>query len=427
MPPERPTRAPGAARPTPGRELLSVLWSTDAARPPWLAGPRWLRRAVPVAAALYALVVAIAASSLVNDSGRMTGGLFFLLELPAVAGVAVAAHRPLDGWRTVTVWLVLVQFVLPKSDAALPPLEPWEWCLWVPVLLAVAWTSSRLVTVAVAVVSLLALGLVGLQHFWPQQPGSLVVPLALLLLPLALGAALGSRWDARRALAAEQARTAEAQAARGALAERARIAREMHDVVAHHLSLVAVRCETAPYRLAPLEDRAAAELAEVAETARQALQDLQRLLGVLRTEDQQAERAPQPGAAALPRLLDDVRAAGTDLEAHLDDLALPDTLGLTVYRVVQQALANAAQHAPGAPVRVAVTRSGPAVRVEVVNGPGVRPGTPGAGQGLVGMRERVAVHGGRLDAERTADGGFRVCAELLLAGPVAAAHGEETR
>jgi signal transduction histidine kinase len=294
-------------------------------------------------------------------------------------------------------------------------LEGWQWLLWCPVLLATAWASARRVAVGVAVVSLALLVVLALTSPWPVDVAqSLPVSAVGVLAPLVVGGSLGARWDARRALEAEQARTAEAQAARGALAERARIAREMHDVVAHHLSLIAVRCETAPYRLAPLDERAGAELAQVAGTARSALTELQRLLGVLRAEDQEAERAPQPGMADLGALLDRTRAAGVDLAVRVEETALPDTLGLSVYRIVQQALSNAAQHSPGAPVRVTVTRDGGVLRVEVVNGPGTAPGTPGAGTGLTGMRERVELHGGRLDAGPGEDGGFRVLAEVPL-------------
>ncbi|TFV50380.1 hypothetical protein E4P43_11390 [Blastococcus sp. TF02A-35] len=236
--------------------------------------------------------------------------------------------------------------------------------------------------------------------------------------PLVVGASLGARQRASRNLVEEQVRAAETQAARGALAERARIAREMHDVVAHHLSLIAVRCETAPYRLAPLQEPAVGELTEIAGTAREALTELQRLLGVLRSDDQSAERAPQPGLGTLPGLLADVRAAGTDVTWDVEPLVVPDLVGLTAYRVVQQAVANAAQHAPGSAVRVRVVRESDDLLLEVTNGPGAAPGRSGAGLGLQGMRERVEVHAGRLEAGPLPDGGFRVAARLPLGAGV---------
>jgi signal transduction histidine kinase len=402
-----------------GRALLrsvpAALWTAvDTGRPPWRPRRRLGDRALPALALFYGVIV-IGTASGTDEAVRLSSGLFLLCAAPVALGLLVAVRRPLDGWRLSLLGLVLTAYVLSPPPAPAPVLEGWQWLLWCPVLLATAWASARRVAVGVAVVSLALLVVLALTSPWPVDVAqSLPVSAVGVLAPLVVGGSLGARWDARRALEAEQARTAEAQAARGALAERARIAREMHDVVAHHLSLIAVRCETAPYRLAPLDERAGAELAQVAGTARSALTELQRLLGVLRAEDQEAERAPQPGMADLGALLDRTRAAGVDLAVHVEETALPDTLGLSVYRIVQQALSNAAQHSPGAPVRVTVTRDGGVLRVEVVNGPGTGPGTPGAGTGLTGMRERVELHGGRLDAGPGEDGGFRVLAEVPL-------------
>jgi signal transduction histidine kinase len=404
-----------------GRAVLqavpAALWTAvDTGRPPWRPRRRLWDRAL-LALALFYGVVVIGTASGTDEAVRLSSGLYLLCAAPVALGLVVAVRRPLDGWRLSLVGLVLTGYVLAPPPAPSPVLEGWQWLLWCPVLLATAWASPRRVAAGVAVVSLALLVVLATTTPWPVNPVfELPVAVVGLLGPLVVGASLGARWDARRALEAEQARTAEAQAARGALAERARIAREMHDVVAHHLSLIAVRCETAPYRLAPLDERARAELAEVGGTARSALTDLQRLLGVLRAEGQDAERAPQPGAGDLGALLDGVRAAGVDVEAHVEDVPLPDTLGLSVFRIVQQALSNATQHSPGGPVRVSVTRDGGALRVEVVNGPGTAPGTPGAGTGLTGMRERAELHGGRLAAEPTGGGGFRVLAELPLEG-----------
>lgn len=366
-----------------------------------------------VVAALYGLLVAVVtAGAVINDAGRANGGVAFLLLLPYPIAIALAVRRPLDGWRLTTVWLVVTPFLIPPPVEDIPLLEPWQWCFWCPVLLATAWALSARAAVVVGAVSLLLLGTSLGWSPWTPDPELLTPSVLGVVVPLVVGASLEARGRARRDLASEQARAAETQAARGALAERARIAREMHDVVAHHLSLIAVRCETAPYRLAPLPEAAAGELAEVADTAREVLTELQRLLGVLRSDDQSAERAPQPGLGTLPALLAAVRAAGTDLTWDVEPVVVPDLLGLTVFRVVQQAVANAAQHAPGSAVRVRVVRAGEELHVEVTNGPGPAPGRRGAGLGLQGMRERVEVHGGRLEAEPTADGGFRVLARL---------------
>ena len=413
-------RAPAGGRPrrlaTAGRTLAEVLWLPEGAvHQLWSPA---CARLVAAVAGLYGLIVALAAATLViNDSGRMAGGLAFLL-LPSVVALALAAYRPLDGWRLGTLCLVLTPFFLAPPPGSTPPLEPWQWCLWSPVLFAAAWSGRPRQVAAVAAVSVLAVLLVAIVAPWPLPPNAGYLPLSLVgpLVPVVVGASLGARRRAQRDLAAEQRRVAETQAARGALTERARIAREMHDVVAHHLSLIAVRCETAPYRLAPLPEPAGAELAEVAGSARRALTELQRLLGVLRVDEQLAERAPQPGIDSLPELFAAVQAAGTDLSWQVSAPPVADTLGLSVYRIVQQALANAARHAPGAAVRAAVVVEGGGLRVVVENGPGGAPGTPGTGLGLVGVRERAQLHGGRAEAGPTPDGGFRVSAFLPVDG-----------
>jgi signal transduction histidine kinase len=406
------TAGPAAAFAGAGRALADVLGASSGPSDlPWLTGSRKADRALLAVVASYALIVAItAAGNVLNDSGRANGGVAFLLLLPLPIGTVLTVHRPLDGWRLTTIWLILTPFLVQPPERDVPLLEPWQWCFWLPVLLATAWAVRPRATVAVGVLSLLV---VATMPGWsPWTPDADVSGVLGVVAPLVVGASLGARGRASRDLAEEQARAAETQAARGALAERARIAREMHDVVAHHLSLIAVRCETAPYRLGPLPETAAGELAEVADTAREALTELQRLLGVLRSDDQSAERAPQPGLGTLPALLTAVRAAGTNLTWDVEPVVVPDLLGLTVFRVVQQAVANAAQHAPGAAVRVCVVRAAEELHVEITNGPGLAPGRAGAGLGLQGMRERVEVHGGLLQAEPAADGGFRVLARL---------------
>jgi signal transduction histidine kinase len=190
----------------------------------------------------------------------------------------------------------------------------------------------------------------------------------------------------------------------------------MHDVVAHHMSMIAVRAETAPYRLVDVSPSVRAELAEVAAAARQSLGEMQNLLGVLRDGDE-VERAPQPGISELATLLSSSRAAGADVSWDLHRPEIPPALGLTAYRIVQQCLANAAQHAAGSSVQVRLDHRDGQLRIEVVNGPGTAGSTPGSGAGLTGMRERALVHGGSLEAAATPDGGFAVSATLPIGQP----------
>src|SRR3954470_12646144 len=269
-----------------GQAVLAAVRPQPA---PWVAPwarRRWAVRAVTVAAGLYGLIVAIAAAGAVlNGRAGTDGGVAFLLLLPAVAGLALGPVRPLDGWLLVTGWLVVVRFVLPAPDRHVVVHEVWGWLLWIPALLLAAWAARGRAAVGVPLVSTLALLVSALLTPWYVAPHSILPALGLMAIPLAVGAALGSRQWARTALRQQQARAEDALARQGALAERARIAREMHDVVAHSMSMIAVRAETAPYRLGGLPDDVRTEFAEVATAARQSLAEMQNLLGVLRSDD----------------------------------------------------------------------------------------------------------------------------------------------
>ena len=390
-----------------GGSIRAAVWPTRTEDARWARPRSRLLRAVPWLLGLYGVIVAIAvAGGVLNE--RMVGGVGFLLLLPLPAALALGPRRPLDAWRIGTAWMIVLPYLLPPPVPA-PAVEVWGWLLWAPLLLLGAWGAPGRTTIGVALVSGLAVVVLTVGTPWPVPVGGLGVTLLGVALPLVLGAALGARWDTRRALAVEREQLAAAQSERGALAERARIAREMHDVVAHHMSMIAVRCETAPYRLGDLPEPARAELAEVASAAREALTEMQGLLGVLRTSEE-PDRAPQPGLADVEPLLVDARAAGTALTWEIDAAEVPAPLGLTAFRIVQQALANAAQHAPGAPVHVTVV-AGEDLVIEVVNGRGTAPGTPGSGAGIPAMRERAEVHGGTLDAGPT-PAGFAVQAVL---------------
>ncbi len=186
------------------------------------------------------------------------------------------------------------------------------------------------------------------------------------------------------------------------------------------MSLIAVRAETAPYRLTGLPEPALAEFGALSEVAREALTEMRRLPGVLR-HDQPAALAPQPQLADLPALVEAARAAAVAVELSLSPalVQVPAGIGVCAYRIVQESLSNASQHAPGAAVTVSVDHSGGAVSLRVANGPGV-PATArdrrGPGHGLTGMRERVALLGGSLSAGPATGGGFVVSAVLPFAG-----------
>jgi signal transduction histidine kinase len=233
---------------------------------------------------------------------------------------------------------------------------------------------------------------------------------------------VSSRGRAQQALA-DQAERAELEQARRAVLEgRARIARELHDVVAHHMSLIAVRAETAPYRIAGLPEPARAEFGWLSGSAREAMTDMQRLLTMLRN-GQLAARVPQPGLPDLPELIDTARQAGmaVELSAHPGLDMVPESAGVCAYRIAQEALSNAGRHAAGALVTVSVQHDAETITLQVTNGPGAAAGPRvnghAPGHGLAGMRERAELLGGSLSAGPAPGGGFTVSAVLPLTGP----------
>ncbi|WP_205473171.1 sensor histidine kinase [Nocardioides sp. SYSU D00038] len=199
--------------------------------------------------------------------------------------------------------------------------------------------------------------------------------------------------------------------------ERARIAREMHDVVAHGLSVIVVQADGARYAAAADPDAATRTLATIADTGRASLTEMRRLLGLLRSGDVTGTR-PQPRLDDLAVVVEESRAAGTEVRATLPPpgAVVPDGVALTAYRVVQEALSNVRKHAgPGATATVEVVVGAGAVRVTVDDdGRGAAAADDGRGLGLVGMRERVAVHDGELVAGPRPGGGFRVSARIPL-------------
>jgi signal transduction histidine kinase len=207
------------------------------------------------------------------------------------------------------------------------------------------------------------------------------------------------------------------------LAERARIARELHDVIAHHMSMIAVRAETAPYRLRTVPEAARDEFRQISDESRTALTEMRRLLGVLRSDEPAPPTAPQPGLTDLADLVAAARAAGATvtLEMRGAMAGLPAAVDVSAYRIVQEALTNAARHAPGAPVRIGLRRTSSELTLAVRNQPGPPASPPrgdAAGHGVRGMRERAAALGGELRAGPTEDGGFEVSARIPLAGAV---------
>jgi signal transduction histidine kinase len=229
---------------------------------------------------------------------------------------------------------------------------------------------------------------------------------------------LAAAVHSRRAAELEQAREEIARLA--VTAERLRIARELHDVVAHSMSVIAMHAGSG--RLAAVRDPAAARkaLEVVEESSRDALAEMRRLVTVLRDTDEAATvLAPAPGLLDLHRLVAEVAAAGVSVDVHTEgDLgAVPGGVSLAAYRIVQEALTNVVRHAGPAHARLSVVARGDGVRLEVSNGGGRRAAAAaGRGHGLVGMRERAALYSGELTAGPEPDGGWQVAGWLPYAG-----------
>ncbi len=224
--------------------------------------------------------------------------------------------------------------------------------------------------------------------------------------------ARGEVREARRETEAERAQVLWEQ-------ERARIAREMHDVVAHSMSIVHMRATSARYRLDGLSDEAAAEFDGIAEQSRDALREMRGLLGVLREGDR-VLGAPQPTLADLDALIDATRAAGVTIEAHLTPIEPAPTASvqLALYRVVQESLSNVVRHARGAEVFVGLEPMGAELWLTVENtAPDAADATvtDAGGHGIRGMMERMASVGGSLDHGTIATGGYRVVARVPFA------------
>jgi len=211
-------------------------------------------------------------------------------------------------------------------------------------------------------------------------------------------------------------RTLESEARAAVAEERARIAREMHDVVAHSLSVMVVQAEAAEAMLDADPARARRPLAAVQQTGRDALGELRRMLGVLRERaDEDAALAPQPGLDGLDALVDQVRWAGLPVSVRVegDPRPLPSGIDLSAYRIVQEGLTNALKHAGPATAQVVLRYGETEVELEVRDdGRGRAGGADGGGHGLLGMRERVAVCGGDLSAGPLPEGGFALTARL---------------
>ncbi|MEU4686850.1 histidine kinase [Streptomyces xinghaiensis] len=378
-------------------------------------GGRWLTHWLVGFLALFLLLADMTAA----PWGR-PGFLVVILGLAQTVPLMLALFRPLGAW-----WVSLGVFLFMTVTSA------WQGpgvLALLGVMVVVAARSRPRVALEMWAVGVLSVGLAALVF----HPGNayVVFPVGIFS-GCVLGTVVAMRgwWLARNRVEEQETLVADVRGKHTALEERARIARELHDVVAHHMSVIAIQAEAAPYRVDDAPEELTRSFGTIRESAVEALSELRRVLGVLRFEEAGSlgvPDAPQPDLSRLDELVQGVREVGLDVEIARTgaERPLPQGVELSAYRIVQEALSNALRHAPGSRVRVEVAYVLTGLGLRIVNtaptGP-VSP-SPGMGHGVTGMRERAVMLGGELTAEPTAEGGYEVAA-FLPAGPV----GDEER
>ncbi|GAA3059955.1 MULTISPECIES: sensor histidine kinase [Actinomycetes] len=359
----------------------------------------------PVTAAVYQVHVVIAMILTATHSGALVLTLRHSWSGIGVSVVASAAMMGATAESEVNVWPWPVTAMLAQCGVLLVAALRQRWYV-----AASGWAASALLTGAAVVVAA------------PEVPGG-VLSTAIVFASVSAGVvllgALTRQWilNAGRLQASEQA-SAQQTRRRRELEERNRIARELHDVVAHSMSVISVQSATAAYRVPGIGAEAQREFEEIARSSRQALGEMRMLLGILRGEDD-VPTAPTPGLGDVEQLVEDTRVSGVTIriDGFAELPAVPSAAGLAAYRLVQEALSNALRHAPGSAVEVTASVQGRELVLAVTNTAPPESDAvpaPGAGLGLEGIEERVSAVGGVVDSGPTPEGGFRVEARLPL-------------
>ena len=422
------------------RMLRDDLWT-------WRADPLppsvWLRWVPHGLVWLVAFGTTVANVAWLGVDGYELGMEYALVfGLTQGGAVVLAMRRPIPAWWLSTVVTVVVALAArPQLMATrLGTWMPWPW--GVPGLIAHALVMLLLALRVPARVSVEALAVTALATYvlqvplgaWNYQPTG-VLAVALFAGLVLLGTALRGRRVARSELVEQASLTAGERARRTVLEERSRIARELHDVVAHHMSVISIQAQVAPHLVTDPPEELKENLAGIRQNALEALTELRRVLGVLRSEHPDtphelgapgtgtAPHAPQPTLDRLGTLIENTRAAGLTVTADTlgEPRPLPPGVELSAYRITQEALSNALRHAPGSTVHVELVHLSGGLQIRVVNSAPKTPvpPSPGVGHGLLGMRERAAMLGGTVVTHATAGGGYAVTAFLPRTGATA--------
>ncbi len=374
----------------------------------------WTPHAVVVAGGLVALLVGTVNTDI--------GGPSLLCGLLALAPVLLTLVRPVGAF-----WLSFAATTVASVLSGGWGARPWPPGGFVSHLLVLTIVASRTRPRTAGWMWLCT----ALYGFWAEtlfgygndntDTGPMLVLSALALLVVTVRHV---RREAEQEVTAQQSVTEHERSRRTLLEERTTIARELHDVVAHHMSVVAIQAEAAPYRVENPPPELEKAFATIRENAVAALTELRRVLGVVRAENYEAPDAPQPTLADLDGLLANVREAGLEVEKVVTGAVreLPQGVELSAYRIVQEALSNTLRHAPGASSRVEIGYVLGGLGLRIVNGqppaPSLVKPSPGAGHGITGMRERVSMLNGEMTAAATDEGGYEVA--VFLPVPVAA-------
>ncbi|UYO95695.1 sensor histidine kinase [Microbacterium sp. M28] len=363
-----------------------------------------------IAVTLYAVLVPVHAA----EYGSPVA-FTMLLAAPLVAAPLVSTRQPTLAIILFAASALLMALMVPR-DVSLA--LPWPWS--VPMLLAFVvavvaptfqhgWRTGLVMFASGTAAGLTAaLMLPGF-----TSGNSLIVTTSVVGGLYLIAVLITGRLRVGHELTRERALTAQEQAKRELVEERTRIARELHDVVAHSMSLIQVQASTARYRVPDLAPQAVEEFDDIAGTARSALVEMRRILGILRTDDHTAELTPQRGIDDIPGLVETTRRAGAEVGLSMaisGDIAAATQIA--AYRITQESLSNAVRHAPGSTVTVVVTADEDIVTVAVRNSPVAETAPSSSGHGLRGMRERTALLGGSVEAGPDAQGGWTVTAAL---------------
>ncbi|WP_234327711.1 sensor histidine kinase [Streptomyces sp. NRRL F-2664] len=390
---------------------------------PGMGRPRWLARLPHVLVAYAAVFFGFLTTQQLMDHYHVKGGLPLAVALLTALSIWLAMFRPIAAW-----WLGLLAagWIAWMIHDNVGQGQTWPWTpggmfAFAPVLLLVALRVPPRVTIWVVGISVALTGAAELAFPPAGSQFSSVGAAVLFGFVGLLGYALRALRLAKGELVEQETLTAEERARRTLLEERSRIARELHDVVAHHMSVISIQAQVAPHLVDDPSEELKENLAGIRENALEALTELRRVLGVLRSEqpgDPAAPQHPQPTLAELDGLVDNVRGAGLEVTTEVAGIRRPLAPGveLTAYRIVQEALSNCLRHAPGSQVEVGVAYGPRELHLCVANSAPTRPAPPsqGTGHGLLGMRERAGMLGGELAAGPRPDGGYEVSAVLPI-------------